>query len=46
MQAIDKEKYRLKHETQINEYADVLKMMGKTNIRKVLIYTSDPILVI
>ena len=44
--AIDKEKYRLKHETQINEYADVLKMMGKTNIRKVLIYTSDPILVI
>jgi ATP-dependent exoDNAse (exonuclease V) beta subunit len=44
--AIDKEKFRLKHETQINEYADVLKMMGKTNIRKVLIYTSDPILVI
>ena len=43
---LDKEKYRQKHENQINEYAEVLKMMGKTNIRKVLIYTSDPIKVI
>ena len=29
--------------TQITEYADALKLMGKTDVKRVLIYTSDPI---
>ena len=29
-----------KHKVQITEYADALKMMGKTNIKRILIYTN------
>ncbi|MDC0249680.1 UvrD-helicase domain-containing protein [Flavobacteriales bacterium] len=32
-----------KHTIQITEYADALKLMGKKDVKRVLIYTSDPI---
>ena len=35
-----------KHKNQINEYADALKLMGRNNIDKVLIYTSEPVKVV
>ena len=35
-----------KHEAQINEYANALMLMGKSNIDRVLIYTSVPIKVV
>ena len=32
-----------KHIQQISEYAIALEKMGKSNIKKVLIYTSEPV---
>jgi len=35
-----------KDKDQINEYAQALKLMGQLDVKKILIYTSDPINII